>query len=100
LLKEKTIMFRLKKTRICTIILVLSLSLVKAHVQTDPIGGKPSPGSKPSAPDLEYQVKYQRAFEAVLWSMPAARHFHDGNILSASFEMLKGFDNKATSVCS
>ena len=38
---------------------------------TDPVGGKPPAGAEPSAPDLEYQVKYQRAFEAVLWSMPA-----------------------------
>lgn len=38
---------------------------------TEPLGGKPPAGSEPSVPDLEYQVKYQRAFEAVLWSMPA-----------------------------
>ena len=38
---------------------------------TDPIGGKPPAGVKPSVADLDYQVKYQRAFEAVLWSMPA-----------------------------
>ncbi len=41
------------------------------NAPTDPDGGKPSPGSKPSVTDLDYQVKYQRAFEAVLWSMPA-----------------------------
>jgi hypothetical protein len=38
---------------------------------TDPIGGKPPAGAKVSVEDLDYQVKYQRAFEAVLWSMPA-----------------------------
>jgi hypothetical protein len=38
---------------------------------TEPIGGKPAPGSKQSVADLTYQVKYQRAFEAVLWSVPA-----------------------------
>ena len=38
---------------------------------TEPLGGKPPTGSQPSVPDLGYQVKYQRAFEAVLWSMPA-----------------------------
>jgi hypothetical protein len=37
----------------------------------EPLGGKPAPGSKPSVADLDYQVKYQRAFEAVIWSMPA-----------------------------
>jgi hypothetical protein len=39
--------------------------------QTEPLGGQPTPGSKPSVPDLEEQVAYQRAFEAVLWAMPA-----------------------------
>lgn len=38
---------------------------------TDPIGGKPPAGSKASVKDLDYQVKYQRAFDAVLWSKPA-----------------------------
>ena len=38
---------------------------------TEPLGGKPPTGSQPSVPDLEYQVKYQRAFEAVIWSIPA-----------------------------
>lgn len=61
----------LHRTIIGTIIFLLSLSLVTAYAQTEPIGGKPSPGSKPSVPDLDYQVTYQRAFEAVLWSMPA-----------------------------
>ena len=43
----------------------------KSEMPTDPIGGKPPAGSAPSVADLDYQVKYQRAFEAVLWSMPA-----------------------------
>jgi hypothetical protein len=42
-----------------------------AAMPTDPLGGKPPAGSKQSVKDLDYQVKYQRAFEAVLWSMPA-----------------------------
>jgi hypothetical protein len=42
-----------------------------AAMPTDPIGGKPPAGSKISVKDLDYQVKYQRAFEAVVWSMPA-----------------------------
>ncbi len=36
-----------------------------------PLGGKPAVGSKPSVVDLSEQVTYQRAFEAVIWSMPA-----------------------------
>ncbi|MDX2417352.1 MAG: DUF1254 domain-containing protein [Xanthomonadales bacterium] len=42
-----------------------------AKMPTDPIGGKPPAGSKVSVKDLDYQVKYQRAFETVIWSMPA-----------------------------
>lgn len=38
---------------------------------TDPLDGKPPAGSRLSVEDLDYQVTYQRAFEAVLWSMPA-----------------------------
>lgn len=38
---------------------------------TDPLGGQPAAGSKPSVADFAYQIKYQRAFEAVLWSLPA-----------------------------
>jgi hypothetical protein len=38
---------------------------------SDPVGGKPPADSAPSVADLGLQVKYQRAFEAVLWSMPA-----------------------------
>ena len=43
----------------------------RSNIPTDPLGGKPSAGAKPSVADLDYQVKYQRAFEAVIWSMPA-----------------------------
>ncbi|MBL8822177.1 MAG: DUF1254 domain-containing protein [Planctomycetia bacterium] len=35
-------------------------------------GGQPLPGAKQSVPDLEEQVAYQRAFEAVVWAMPAS----------------------------
>ena len=58
---------------LCTLI-SLSLFASVSHAQpmpTDPIGGKPPAGSKLSVTDIDYQVKYQRAFEAVLWSMPA-----------------------------
>ncbi|MBO3273821.1 DUF1254 domain-containing protein [Pseudomonas sp. Milli4] len=36
----------------------------------EPLGGQPAPGSQRSVADFDYQVKYQRAFEAVLWSLP------------------------------
>ena len=42
------------------------MSKEPTKIPTDPIGGKPPAGSKPSVPDLDYQVKYQRAFEAVI----------------------------------
>src|SRR5215813_11254035 len=37
----------------------------------EPLGGQPPAGSKPSIKDFDYQIKYQRAFEGVLWNMPA-----------------------------
>lgn len=55
------------------IITVIScmVCVTKAQTPIDPIGGKPGLGSEVSIEDFEYQIKYQRAFEAVLWSMPA-----------------------------
>jgi hypothetical protein len=37
----------------------------------EPLGGHPPEGATPSVTDFDYQIKYQRAFEAVLWNMPA-----------------------------
>lgn len=37
----------------------------------EPLGGQPPKGSTASIKDFDYQIKYQRAFEAVLWNMPA-----------------------------
>ncbi|MFC1601489.1 DUF1254 domain-containing protein [Candidatus Sumerlaeota bacterium] len=42
---------------------------------TNPRGGKPPAGSKPSVENLADQVVYQRAFEAVIWSMPAVAKY-------------------------
>jgi hypothetical protein len=42
------------------------------NAQAEPVGGQPSPGTKQSVSDLDVQVAYQRAFEAVLWAMPAS----------------------------
>jgi hypothetical protein len=44
----------------------LVFATIHAGAQTKPLGGQPSPGSKPSVPDLSAQVAYQRAFEAVV----------------------------------
>lgn len=41
-----------------------------AQVTQEPLGGQPPPGSLRSNVDFDYQVRYQRAFEAVLWSLP------------------------------
>lgn len=49
----------------------MSARFSETELPTDPVGGKPPSGTAPSVADLDYQVKYQRAFEAVLWSMPA-----------------------------
>jgi hypothetical protein len=51
---------------------VLAFTTTQAGAQTEPLGGQPPLGSKPSVPDLEAQVAYQRAFEAVVWAMPAS----------------------------
>jgi hypothetical protein len=38
----------------------------------EPLGGQPPADAKQSVTDLDAQVAYQRAFEAVLWAMPAS----------------------------
>ena len=64
----------IRKTRMllmaCLLIPCISMA---ASLPTDPLGGKPPAGSKQSVEDLDYQVKYQRAFEAVIWSQPAVQ---------------------------
>jgi len=44
---------------------------VGAGDKSEPLGGQPPAGASPSVADFDYQIKYQRAFEAVLWNMPA-----------------------------
>lgn len=39
------------------------------------LDGKPLVGTSCSVKDFDYQVKYQRALEAVIWSMPATSIF-------------------------
>ena len=45
---------------------------VELNAQTEPLGGQPPAGAKQSVRDLDEQLAYQRAFEAVLWAMPAS----------------------------
>ena len=75
-------------TTALTVLLFISMltsaSAQSSRMPTDPIGGQPPAGSKPSVKDLDYQVKYQRAFEAVLWGIPAVgiyplRDLNEGN---------------------
>jgi hypothetical protein len=40
--------------------------------QGEPLGGQPARDAKQSVKDINEQVAYQRAFEAVLWAMPAS----------------------------
>ncbi len=51
--------------------LTISTSYGNAWAQTEPLGGQPAPGAKASIQDLQAQVAYQRAFEAVVWATPA-----------------------------
>src|SRR6201994_3863303 len=44
---------------------------VSAQDGEEPLGGQPPQGATCSIKDFDYQIKYQRAFEAVLWNMPA-----------------------------
>ena len=56
----------------------------------EPLGGQPPAGSKPSVEDWDYQIKYQRAFEAVLWNMPAIAIY---SFRRAAFHDLGAKDN-------
>jgi hypothetical protein len=54
------------------LVAVLIATAGMAQEGTEPLGGQPPPGSTASTKDFDYQIKYQRAFEAVLWGIPAA----------------------------
>ena len=54
------------------ITLVVMFHCTGASAQTAPVGGQPPASTRQSVSDLEAQVAYQRAFEAVLWAMPAS----------------------------
>ena len=60
-------------TRLLSMLMIVSVLTASASAQkmpTGPIDGRPPAGSKPSVDDMEFQVKKQRAFEAVVWSIP------------------------------
>jgi hypothetical protein len=50
---------------------VLTVPVTRAQDGMEPLGGQPPAGATASVKDFDYQIKYQRAFEAVLWNMPA-----------------------------
>jgi hypothetical protein len=50
---------------------LLGTTSALAQDGAEPLGGQPPLGSASSIKDFDYQVKCQRAFEAVLWAMPA-----------------------------
>src|SRR5215475_1820208 len=86
-----------KLTSIALGILVLNSALAQqppvvagAGQPGEPLGGQPPKGSKPSVQDWDYQIKYQRAFEAVLWNMPAIAIY---SLRRAAFENLGMKDN-------
>lgn len=56
----------------------------------NPQGGQPDKGATPSIKDFDYQIKYQRAFEAVLWNMPVIAIY---SIRRAAFTDLGMKDN-------
>ena len=63
-------------------------ALAQSSMETQ--GGQPPPGSRSSIVDFDYQIKYQRAFEAVLWNMPAIAIY---SFRRAAFDNLGVKDN-------
>jgi hypothetical protein len=57
---------------------------------TEPLGGQPRAGARRSVQDFDYQIKYHRAFEAVLWNMPAIAIY---SFRRAAFDSLGLRDN-------
>ena len=69
----------MKSNKVFRLVVVCSLAAVwlstynasPADAQ-EPLGGQPQPGARQSVKNLDEQVAYQRAFEAILWAMPAS----------------------------
>ena len=81
----------MKIKQIVTLILsvLIPITVLAAEMPTEPRGGQPPIGSKPSVDNFTEQVTYQRAFEAVIWSMPAMIKY---GMRRASFD-IGGMDN-------
>jgi len=65
----------------------MALPVYAEEKPSEPLGGKPPAGSKPSVENLTDQVMYQRAFEIVVWSMPAVAKY---GLHRATFDMGAG----------
>jgi hypothetical protein len=61
----------MKAVLAATMAVNLVASVWAAEMPTEPRDGQPPKDSKPSVKNFAEQVTYQRAFEAVVWSMPA-----------------------------
>jgi hypothetical protein len=69
---------------------VLTVPTARAQDGMEPLGGQPPAGATASVKDFDYQIKYQRAFEAVLWNMPAIAIY---SFRRAAFDNLGVRDN-------
>ncbi len=65
-------------------------TLVGPGLPNEPSAGQPPAGSTPSVKDFDYQIKYHRAFEAMLWSMPATSIY---SFRRSAFQDLRMADN-------
>jgi len=70
----KSLSSRIVGMKPLTLALVMAMlytgSIVSAQIE--PIGGQPPSSARQSVSDLPAQVAYERAFEVVLWAMPAS----------------------------
>jgi hypothetical protein len=72
-------------------LLFLFFTNTSVLAQTKPLGGQPALGAKSSVEDFQAQIVYQRAFEAVIWSMPAVAIYR---MRAGAFSALGASDNE------
>ena len=65
----------MKALTLSVVVAGMCSSLIVA-AQAQAPAGQPPTSTKRIVPDLDAQVAYQRAFEAVLWAMPAVAIYH------------------------